>query len=281
MRKTITMETRKINSITVVYDPGEQETVDIISDTVERSLLRIHESWGLGNPHDCWIYVMTSWQEFFFQSAPWLWRILLAITFPFWYSRARRTWPYSAAWTLRVGGRVAIGIKPPRLLEVSDKSIGVLMFIEEKDVKIKLSHLTCHELTHACSVHLKLPAWLNEGIAAVTVDRLLEKQTIRSDSLELLRKFKTKEKPPTYQKLSRLDAEAIAYYGVLGYWFVKYLEDVRPGFLKQLFSSPPVSRIFDKVIAAELDIELDSLWSKVPEMIFVYFEMTEPGTGAE
>jgi hypothetical protein len=33
-----------------------------------------------------------------------------------------------------------IGIKPPRLLEVSDKSIGVLMFIEEKDVKIKLSH---------------------------------------------------------------------------------------------------------------------------------------------
>ena len=85
------MVTRKINSITVVYDPSELETVEVISDAVERSLHLIHESWGLGNPDDCWIYVMTSWQGFFFQSVPWLWRILLAITFPFWYSRARRT----------------------------------------------------------------------------------------------------------------------------------------------------------------------------------------------
>ena len=269
------------NDITVVYDPSELETVEVISDAVERSLHLIQESWGLGNPEDCWVYVMTSWQGFFYQSAPWHWRILLTLTFPFWSSRARRMWPYSAAWTQRYGGRVAIGIKPPRLLEVSDKSIGRLMFVHENEPKIKIQHLTCHELTHACSTHLKLPAWLNEGIAAVTVDRLLEKRTIRRDTLDLLRIFKTNERPPTYRKLSRMDTQAIAYYGVLGYWLVQYLEEVRPGFLKHLFSSPPVSRIFDKAIAAELDIELDGLWSKVPGMIFTHFEMTEPGTGAE
>ena len=146
------------------------------------------------------------------------------------------------------------------------------MFVEEKDVKIKVSHLTCHELTHACSAYLKLPAWLNEGIAAVTVDRLLEKQTIRRDTLELLRKFKTKERPPTYRKLSCMDAETIAYYGVLGYWLVKYQEEVRPGFLKHLFSSLPISREIEIKIAAELGIELEAFWKMIPDMILNRFE---------
>ena len=29
----------------------------------------------------------------------------------------------------------------------------------------KIQHLTCHELVHACTAHLRLPFWLNEGIA--------------------------------------------------------------------------------------------------------------------
>jgi hypothetical protein len=224
---------------------------------------------------------MTSWWGFFFQSAPWLWKILLTISFPLWGFRAHRTWPYSAAWTQRYGQRVAIGVKPPRLLEVSDKSIGLLMFVEEKDNKTKVRHLTCHELTHACSAHLILPPWLNEGLAAVTVDRYLEKRTIRQDTLELLRRFTPKGRPPTYAQLSRLDAEAIAYYTVLGYWFVQYLEEVRPRFLKRLFSLSPISRTIESEIAAELGVELEGFWSKIPDMIVSHYKTKEIGINEE
>lgn len=266
------MQLKIVNDVTVFFDTSELDTAQMISDTTAQAFHLIQDSWGLGKPEDCRIYIMTSWWGFFFQSAPWLWRILLAITFPLWCFRAQRTWPYSGAWTQRYGRRVAIGIKPPRLLEVSDKSVGMRMFVEEKDTQTKVRHLTCHELTHACSAHLKLPAWLNEGLAAVTVDHYLEKRTIRTDTLELLRSFKPKGNPPTYAKLSRLNADAIAYYAVLGYWLVQYIEEVRPGFLKRLFSSSPVSRTIDNEIAAELGVEPDSFWMEIPGMIVTHFE---------
>jgi hypothetical protein len=266
------MPSRIINGISVIFNSRQQDTAELICDTVDQSLQLIQESWGLGKPDDCRIYVMTTWWGFLFQSAPWSWRILLAITFPFWCTRVQRTWPYSAAWTQRFGHRVAIGIKPPHLLEVSDKSIGMRMFVEEQDTQIKVRHLTCHEMTHASSAHLKLPAWLNEGLAAVTVDRFLEKRTIRTDTLALLRSYKPLGKPPTYRELSRMDAEAIAYYAVLGYWLVQYLEEVHPGFLKRLFSSSPVSKLYENEISVQVGVESEVFWNRIPDMIFTHFK---------
>jgi hypothetical protein len=198
------LKSRTISHVTLVFDPGEQDTADLIGGACANAVRLIQQSWGLKTPEDCRIYVMTSWLGFVFQSAPWHWRILLGATMPLWCFRARRTWPYSAAWTQRYGRRVAIGVKPPHLLEQSDRSIGVRMFVEEKDMKVNVQHVTCHELTHACSAHLKLPAWLNEGIATVTVDRFLERRTIREETLELVRGFLPKGAPPTYRELSRM-----------------------------------------------------------------------------
>lgn len=266
------MQSKINDSVTVFFDQSEQDTAGLITDSASQALHLIHAMWGLGSPQDCRIYIMTSWWGFFFQSAPWLWRILLAISFPLWCFRAQRTWPYSAAWTQRYGRRVVIGIKPPRLLEVSDKRVGSLMYVEEKDMKIKIRHLTCHELTHACSAHLKLQPWLNEGLAWVTVDRLLEKQTIRMDTLDMLRRLVPQGSPPSYAKLSRLDAGAIAQNSVLGYWFVQYLEELHPGFLKRLLSSSPDSKMIVNDIAVQLGIEPESFWSKVAPILVAHFE---------
>ncbi len=265
------MYSRIISGVTVVFDDSDQETGKLIYDATEKALSLIQEVWGLGKPEDCRIYIMTSWWKFFFQSAPWPWRILLVITLPFWCFRARRTWPYSAAWTQRFGRRVAIGIKPPRLLEASDKRIGAQIFVEEKDPQIKIRHLACHELTHASSAHLYLPAWLNEGLAAVTVDRYLDKQTIRTDTLELIQNFSPKGRPATYRELSRLSREAIAYHAVRGYWIVRFLEDKCPGFLKKVFSSPQSVRTVERDMALELGIEPDCLWSKIDDVMVRWF----------
>jgi hypothetical protein len=265
------MPTKIIDRIAVVYDPGDLETAELISNSVSQTLSLIQTSWGLSAPDRCRIYIMRSWWGFFFQSAPWGWKILLALFFPLWGLRARRTWPYSGAWTQAYMDSIAIGIKPPSLLELSDKSIGASIFTEVKDASLKIRHLTCHELTHACSAHLRLPAWLNEGLAAVTTDRLLGQPTFRPDTLELLRSQKFSRAPLTYRQLSRSGKQAIAYHSVLSYWLVHYLEDVRPGLLMRLFASIPPLRLYDTAIANELSLDLANFWSIIQGQIASHY----------
>ena len=266
------MKSRTIGDLVVVYDPREQDTADLIGGACERAIQLAQEMWGLGPPRDCRIYVMTSWLGFVFQSAPWSWRILLGATVPFWCFRARRTWPYSAAWTQRYGRRVAIGVKPPRLLAQSDRSIGVRMFVEEKDMRVNVQHVTCHELVHACSAHLRLPSWLNEGIATVTADRFLGRPAIRWETLAFVRDFVPKGPPPTYRQLSRQGGEAIAYHGTRGYWLVRYLEEKCPGFLRHTFSLRQDGRAIERDVVAELGMEPERFWSDIDGVIAGHFE---------
>lgn len=271
------MKSKTIGNVMLVYDPGEQETADLISGVCEKGIQLAQQNWGLEPPEDCRIYVMTTWLGFVFQSAPWSWRILLGATIPFWCFRARRTWQYSAAWTQRYGRRVAIGVKPPRLLAQSNISIGVRMFVEEKDMKVSVQHVTCHELVHACSAQLKLPTWLNEGIATVTVDRFLARPTIRQETLGFMRGFVPKGCPPTYRELSRMGGEAIAYHGMRGYWLVQYLEEKCPGFLRRMFSLCQDARAIEREMVTELGMEPASFWMNIDGVIAGHFERKEVG----
>jgi len=275
------MKSMSVGNITVVYDPDEQDTADLINGVCEKAIQLAQENWGLEPPEDCHVYVMTSWWGFVFQSAPWLWRILLGATVPFWCFRARRTWPYSAAWTQRYGRRVAVGVKPPRLLEQSDRGIGVRMSVEEKDMKVNVQHVTCHELVHACSAHLRLPMWLNEGIATVTVDRFLGRPTIRRETLEFMRDFSPKASPPTYRELSRLGGEAIAYHGMRGYWLVRYLEEAHPGFLKRMLSLPQDAKAIERETVTQLGMEPENFWSEIDDRVVGHFETKGAGDQKE
>ena len=266
------MKSTTVSNVKVVYAIGEQGTADIIRGTCEKAIQLAWEMWGLKAPEDCRIYVMTSWLGFVFQSAPWAWRILLGATLPFWAFRARRTWPYSAAWTQRYGSRVAIGVKPPRLLEQSDRSIGIRMFVEEENMQLNVQHVTCHELVHACSAHLTLPMWLNEGIATLTVDQFLGRPTIRQETLAFMRDYLPKAAPPTYRALSRMGGEAIVYHGVRGYWLVRYLEDEHAGFLKRMLSRQRDWDELEREVAMQLHIEPASFWSEIDGMLAGHFE---------
>lgn len=265
-------KTRTIGYVRLVFDSAEQETADLIGGACAEALRLIQDNWGLEAPRDCRIYVMTSWLGFFFRSAPWSWRTLLGVTLPIWSFRARRMWPYSAAWTQRYGGRVAIGVKPPRLLEQSDRRFGVRMFVQEKDMKTNVRHVTCHELVHACSAHLQLPAWLNEGIATITVDRFLDRRTIQTETLNLVRSFQPKSAPATYRELSRMSGEAFVYHAVRGYWLVGYLEARSPGFLQRLFSQGCDSRAITREMALELGLEPANFWREIDDLVVDHFE---------
>jgi hypothetical protein len=170
---------------------------------------------------------------------------------------------------------VAIGIKPPRLLERSDRRIGTRMFVEQQDMSVNVQLVTCHELVHACSAHLRLPAWFNEGIAVLTADRYLGKQTIRQDTLDHLQDFSTKKAPPTYRELSRMEPEAILYHATRGYWLVRYLEDQHSSSVRNMLSKNLDSKEIVREIAGQLGIEPDTFWSEIDELIVGHFESEE------
>jgi hypothetical protein len=118
---------------------------------------------------------------------------------------------------------------------------------------------------------LKLPAWLNEGLAAMTVDRFWGKWKIRKDTLGLARNFRPKERPPTYRRHSRQGEKAIAYHPVRGYGPVQFLEEKCPGLLKRLFSSSQMPADIEREIAKILGVERRGFWSKINDMIVKHF----------
>ena len=75
---------------------------------------------------------------------------------------------------------------------------------------------------------LQLPAWLNEGIATVTVDRFAGKRTILAETLNLIREHQPKAPPPAYRELSRMSGAAFVYHAVRGYWLTSYISRKNP-----------------------------------------------------
>ncbi len=260
--------------IPIAFERGDEPTADLIGDACREALLIIHESWGLRAPQNCRIVVMTSWLKFIFNAAPWSWRIWLAVTLPVWSFRARRTWLISAAWTLRYGKRVAIGVKPPRLLRQSDERFGVRMFVEEKDMPTNIQRVICHELMHACSTHLRPPAWLNEGLATVTVDRYAGQRTILIETLDLIRNHQPKATPPTYRALARMTGEEFVYHAVRGYWVVGLIEEKCPGFLKHKFLQDWRADSIEQEIAIELGMKPENFWSEIDAAVVDHFTET-------
>lgn len=269
------MESKAIGGILLLYDRPEQETAELIESACEKTLLLTRQLWGLSEPDNCQVIIMTSWSGFVFRSAPIIWRILLGVTIPFWVSRIRRTWPLSAGWTQRYGKRVAIGIKPARLLEQADRSVGLEMFVLEQDLNIHIQHVTCHELVHACSAHLRLPMWLNEGIATLTTDRFAGRQMIKESTLDMVREFMPKEGPPSYRQLSRMGWKGIAYHGSRSYWIVRYLEENHPGLIKEQFQRDLRGDEIEQAILQVLGFQRARFWEEVDSILTGHFQQQQ------
>jgi hypothetical protein len=235
------VERTSVSGLTLFFDAEEREAIQLIGQACEKSVPLIHESWGLDPPQDCRVYVMTSWSRFVFRSAPWGRKILFAALLPFWALRAKRLWRYAGGWVRSYGERVTVGLKPPRLVQRGDSSIGERIFVPAQDVQEKVQFNTCHELVHAFTDHLGLPVWLHEGLAMVTVDRFAGRRTVRPETLEPVARWSERAGPGGIEELRLEDPDAVVYLYVRGYWLTRYIEETRPGLLKDLLARSPRS----------------------------------------
>lgn len=255
--------------IRIFNHPAEEDLTALIASACSGSLEAARDLWGLTPPRECRIFVVTSWLDISFRAAPWYLRPFVVTSLPFWAPSLRRIWPRAGAITLRMrfGRLVTIGVKPPRLLQTSDTTVGKTLYVQEKDMQVKLRHLVCHELTHACSSSLRLPMWLNEGIAMFSVDHYLGRRTISEGTLTLLRADPPRSAPPGYRQMTRMDARAMTLHTARGYWLVGLLETTRPGFLKEMFSDAGKLHLIESHIAALLGLNRERFWQEVDELL--------------
>jgi len=224
-------------------------------------------------PAELWLYVMDeAWVKAVFFTAPSIWRILLGLTFPFWYFRTRRVWPFAGGWQQQFGRRSVVGVKPPRLLQISDRSLGQRIYIPEPDLNLKVEHLACHELTHALTARLRLPAWLNEGLAMAAVDMFLGRASVKSETLSTLHNSMGQASPRSYLRLNVGDADAMVYLYVRGYWIVRYLEETQPGLLKGLLQRRRSHTALETELSRSLGLRRLEFWRKIDAQVAEYYE---------
>lgn len=265
------MESRSIDGLTLCFDADEHEAAELIGQACAESIRIIRESWGLPTPADCRVYVMTSWSQFLFHSAPWHWRILLGLTVVLWYGKVNRLWKLAGGWQQQYGRRRAVGVKPPHIRQLADTTIGERVFVQGDSMDEKVRQTTCHELTHAFTAHLRLPMWLNEGIAMVTVDRLVDRPTVRSETITVLKSSSQGAESQGYHKIQRADADTMIYHVVRGYWLTRYIEDTRSDLLRGLLQKRQPQKALERKVAAAYGMEMEGFWSSIDSIVASHF----------
>lgn len=265
------MESTQINGLRLVYHLHDSEAVPPVRQACQRSIELIRASWGLEAPQDCRVYLMTSLLGFTFDSAPWPWKVLLALSLPLWYPRQARLWSAAGGYAQRYGRRYVVGVKPPHLIQTGSRALGDKIFIRENDPIMKIQSITCHELTHAFSAHLQLPPWLKEGLAMVTVDRFFEKPTVLPETLGALARLPRQEDFEGSQAARIGSEDALIQQYIFGYWVTRYLESTRPGMLKELLARGLPSRQIEGEIAAVYDLDQSDLQGKLSALIISHF----------
>jgi hypothetical protein len=265
------LEVAARSGISIRYDAEERDTADLIGSACEKTVDIVRAAWGLGAPKDCRVYAMTSWFRFLRLSAPWYWWLFAGPTMPLWVSRVRKIWKIAGGWTQRYGSRWAIGVKPPRIIEQSDRSLGKRIFVQEDDLRVKVEHITCHELVHACSGHLRLPAWLNEGLAMVAVDKYMEQPTVQPETIASLRDGRRRRGAGRKRALPVGDNDALVYSYVRGYWLTRYLDDTEPELLRELLSRRRGRKALEADLAAAFGMARDRFWDEIDGMVASHF----------
>jgi hypothetical protein len=258
--------------LTIYFDPEEREAAQLIQEACQRSTQTIHTSWGLEAPEDCRLYILTSWPRCVFQGATFQTQILLALTMPLWYSEFKQRWQYAGGWAQRYGRRQVVGIKTPRLIAETPLGIGSDIFIKEEDLEDKVLSVLSHELTHAFSSHLVLPTWLNEGLAMVTSDRCFQKQTVRTDTLQLLKGSLPRNTSSDELNLKKQSREEILLIYIRGYWLTRYLAQSSPDLLRDLLKDRKSPPAYESVIAGEYGIQPENFWLEFQRRVLSYFE---------
>ena len=145
--------------------------------------------------------------------------------------RVEQAFDLVGGWTIPWPGRPAVGVKPPELLAPPGSNLGDALFVPVPDPLEKVKHVTCHELTHAFTAHLRLPPWLSEGLAIRAVDHLVGEPTVLPETRTLAETDPSALGSASYRNPGPENRRALLELYASGYWLVRDLEELCPSVL--------------------------------------------------
>jgi hypothetical protein len=266
------MDSTPVNGLTLYYDEEGRYALDLVQEACAQGIRIMQDSWQLNTPAECRAYIMTSWQGYFAHAAPGSWKIVLTLIMPLMKNRFDALWEVAGGWEQQFGKSHTFGVKPPHLLKDADRGIGERIFIKEEDMDAKVQQNTCHELTHAFSSHLKLPVWLKEGLAMVSVDKYTAKATVKSETLGMLANGSSESRPGGYRQARITDQDALLYNYARGYWMVRYIDETHPELMPDLLKQRYKNNLLEDKVADAYGIEAELFWQEINEMIVSHFK---------
>ena len=262
------MEKVDIQGISLYYEDENKDSLELVQTACKDCIDLMKSKYGIRAPKDCRVYIMTAWRKFLFHSAPWLWKVYLALSFPFWVRKVKTTWQLAGGWAQNYHSRQAVGVKPPHLLASTNHELGDQLFIRWDDLEKSVQSVTCHELTHAFTAHLYLPPWLNEGLAMNMVDQFFQEETVKSETLERL---KPTSMGKVRGKMDVSDPEALLMIYIRGYWLTRYIEETNPTLLKRLLSQHYQHKELKKIVADAYAMGFEEFWGDIDNRLVSYF----------
>lgn len=259
--------------LVLVHEDQDWKTAEVVGEVCRRTAALLFERWSVEPPDDVRVYLLDSWRRFVFDAAPWSSRLWLALSYPLWARRVETLWRSAGGWAQRFGRRHTVCVKPPRAYEDTDREPGRALFLDAP-VEEKVRHVTCHELTHAFTDFLRLPPWLNEGVAMVAVDRLVGAPTVVPESLERLRANGAEETPEwkgSVREFASGGHAALIEIYARGYWVTRYLDEVRPDVLRYLLARRLEAGALEAKLADALGLGEELSWPELGELVVEHF----------
>lgn len=213
--------TTHCNIHTHVTEPS-RDTESLLSEACCRAVDFLQSTWQFAIPQ-CHVYVTPRWQTIYLEHPPIIWKTAYKLGLSILKNRRERLealWQRSAGWFQRFGKLHFIAIKPLAYFQTINLQQSPLY--KPMNAKQKFSNTLVHELIHTFTAHLKLPLWLNEGVALLAAEQALGYGGLRETTLELLH---TPRKTISYFKLPNLAGEDFFYHYAKGYWLTRYLEE--------------------------------------------------------
>ena len=242
----------------IIYTERHSATALAMAEAVEKTASIVARHWNLTVPKDCQVRMLENWEEFVDNTVPKRLRLLVKLAKPFWRRRAERAFSLSGGWMLPWRGHPSVGVKPPELLIQSETRLGEKLFMMVSDPLEKVKQLTCHEFTHACTAHLRLPPWLNEGLAMRAVDHMVGHPTVLEKTQDIIRFDKFALNSQSYRRIKPGDHDAIIQLYATGYWVTRKLEKENPAVLIDLLKHKRSIRKVSNTVKAALKLSHES-----------------------
>ncbi|MBZ9750410.1 hypothetical protein K7W42_05995 [Deinococcus sp. HMF7604] len=193
---------------------------------VGKTLKILKDTWQITPRQDIRVHLADEWWSGIFPhltSIEYVWRRIYR-------SRDEAIWEKSAACHVPLSRCALILLRSRPAPRISEVSVGSRLF--QPASKEEQEHWRlCHEITHACTSHLHLPFWLNEGLAMLVTDLYAERQTIQVSTRPVSRDEPTPS-IDVVQLQNLSEDEWLAIYAQ-SYWRTRQLFDEHPQLLQQ------------------------------------------------